>query len=62
MVEAGRELNRRPYAEPTTGKVLDSAVKPGTFGDFPEDQIGPKTAQEDPNNPRKTGPRPVDRK
>ena len=52
MVEAG-ELNRRPDAESTIGKVLVSPVKLGTSGDFPEDQDGPKMSQKDPNNPEK---------
>ena len=36
------ELNRPPDSDSSTGKVLDSDGKSGTFSDFPEDDAGPK--------------------
>ena len=55
MVEAG-ELNRPRDSQPATEKVLDSAAKSKSFGDFPEDERGPKMAEKDPNNPEKPDP------
>jgi hypothetical protein len=47
------ELNRRRDPDSNTAKVLDSLAKSRTFGDWPEDQREPKTAQKDFNNPEK---------
>jgi hypothetical protein len=41
---------------------LDSPAKLGTSEAFTQGEAGPKTAGKVPNNPRETGPGPVDRK
>jgi hypothetical protein len=55
------ELNRPQISGPSTEKVLDYPAKSKTFATFPESKAGPKKARKVPNNPRKTGPGPVDR-
>jgi hypothetical protein len=56
------ELNRQPDSGAATGKVLDYPANLRPFTRFPEHDVRPKTAGKNPNNPRKTGPGPVDRK
>jgi hypothetical protein len=50
------------FRGPVYPEVLDYPAKSRTFAAFPEHEAGLKTAEKVPNNPRKTGPGPVDRK
>jgi hypothetical protein len=56
------ELNRPQDSGPATETVLDYPAKSRAFAAFPEHGAGPKKARKVLNNPRKTGPGPVDRK